>query len=442
MGKKLSGSLYVTMLMMTVLPVAFLGIAITIFCSGWYIQAIHGQIESELENICNLTLAEIDVLYPGDYMLEGAEASSLRKGNAVLEDAHKVMDQVKEETGIDLTLFYHDTRVLTTIRDENGDRIVGSHSSAIVAQQVYEAGVPGFYARADVMGENYFSYYRPVCNSDGNCVGMMFAGKPSREISRTIRYSFIPAALMIACIVFAAGCICFRWSCRVISHIHMIQDFLTAMSEGRFSAEMNPLIMKRNDEIGRMGNSAVQMQHSIRNLVEKDALTGLNNRRFGIEKLDETQKNARIDGKPFSVALGDIDFFKKINDTYGHDCGDLVLKEVSALLCRHMEGKGFAVRWGGEEFLLVYTRLHAKEAAEHVEEILKEIRLLRIPYGDCTVCLTMSFGVTEGGINEKADVFIKVADDKLYYGKRHGRNQVICRLPEERNGDGMETTSL
>ncbi|MBO5094960.1 MAG: diguanylate cyclase [Lachnospiraceae bacterium] len=434
MKKKISGSLYGTMLRMVMLPMAVLGILVTLFCVHQYTKIIHSEVEASLENVCNLTLTAIDTWYPGDYTLEGDEQKTVRKGDTVLNGHFQIIDKVKEATGIDVTLFYYDTRILTTIADENGSRIIGTGCNALVLQDVYETGTPKFYEDIDVMGQRYFSYYKPVFNSDGSVVGMVFAGKPSQEIAEKIRYLLIPTVLIMIAILTIATYICFQWAHGAIVHIQVIQRFLESMSEGKFSQKIPSMISRRNDEIGRMGKSVVQMQNSFRNLVERDVLTGLNNRRFGIVKLEETQERAKITGMPFAIALGDIDFFKTVNDTYGHDCGDLVLKEVSALMRRHMSGKGFAVRWGGEEFLLVYTKARLKEASEAVEEILQEIRELAISYEGRIVRLTMSFGVTQGEAFEHHDDFIRAADRKLYYAKRHGRNRAVSVLPEETDG--------
>lgn len=438
MKKKISGSLYGTMLMMVVLPMAVLGIIVTLFCAHQYTNIIQGEVEASLENVCNLTLTAIDTLYPGDYTLTEEESgqTTIRRGNVVLNGRFQLVDKVKEATGVGVTFFYYDTRIMTTITDENGSRIVGTGCNALVFHDVYETGMPKFYENVDVMGQSYFSYYKPVRDSEGEVIGMMFAGKPSKEIAQKTRRLLIPTVLIIIAILLIVTCICFQWARGAISHIQVIQRFLEAMSEGKFSQKMPSAISRRNDEIGRMGKSVVQMQNSFRNLVERDVLTGLNNRRFGIVKLEETQEHAKVTGVPFAVALGDIDFFKKVNDTYGHDCGDLVLKEVSALLRRHMSGKGFAVRWGGEEFLLVYTSAPVKEAAGYVEDILQEIRELAIPYEEHTVRLTMSFGVTQGGAFEPQDDFIRAADHKLYYAKGHGRNRAVSVLPEENGAAG------
>lgn len=421
---------------------AVLGIVVSIFCVNQYIRAIRREVKLELENVCNLTLAAMDEFYPGDFRLEEEDQSILYKGEKLLTNDYQILDRIKQETGVELTFFYFDTRMLTTIIDKNGTRNIGTKCRDDVLQDVYRDGMSQFYESVEIMGEDYFSYYEPVYNSDGECVGMVFAGKLSKHIAETVWNFIMLDVLVILATLVAVGYLCFRWTDRMVSHIRIIQGFLAEMSEGKLSEEMDPSIMKRNDEFGKMGSSIVQMQHSIRNLVERDALTGLYNRRFGIAKLGETQKSARVDGMPFTVALGDIDYFKKINDTYGHECGDLVLKRMASLLISHIKGKGFVVRWGGEEFLLVYTKMNKTESLKCLEELMQEIRALSIPYGDSVVRLTMSFGVTEGDVNQKENVFIKVADDKLYYGKRNGRDQVVSQLPKEGEGHGVADASV
>ncbi len=439
---KFCGSLYGAMFRITIIPMAVLGIVVSIFCVNQYIRAIRREVKLELENVCNLTLAAMDEFYPGDFRLEEEDQSILYKGEKLLTNDYQILDRIKQETGVELTFFYFDTRMLTTIIDKNGTRNIGTKCRDDVLQDVYRDGMSQFYESVEIMGEDYFSYYEPVYNSDGECVGMVFAGKLSKHIAETVWNFIMLDVLVILATLVAVGYLCFRWTDRMVSHIRIIQGFLAEMSEGKLSEEMDPSIMKRNDEFGKMGSSIVQMQHSIRNLVERDALTGLYNRRFGIAKLGETQKSARVDGMPFTVALGDIDYFKKINDTYGHECGDLVLKRMASLLISHIKGKGFVVRWGGEEFLLVYTKMNKTESLKCLEELMQEIRALSIPYGDSVVRLTMSFGVTEGDVNQKENVFIKVADDKLYYGKRNGRDQVVSQLPKEGEGHGVADASV
>ena len=173
-----------------------------------------------------------------------------------------------------------------------------------------------------------------------------------------------------------------------------------------------------------MGRYVVRMQRSLRDLIELDQLTGLYNRRYVQRKLELVQNKSIETGVPFSVAIGDIDFFKKVNDTYGHECGDAVLMDVSARMRELMKGRGFAARWGGEEFLLVFESYRLEMAADSLEDLLNVIRSRTIAFQGEKVKVTMTFGVVEGS-GDRLDSIIGSADEKLYYGKNNGRNQVV-----------------
>ena len=125
------------------------------------------------------------------------------------------------------------------------------------------------------------------------------------------------------------------------------------------------------------------------------------------------------------MAIGDIDFFKRVNDTYGHECGDLVLKNIAACLKRHMAGKGFAARWGGEEFLLVYDHMDVREAYRYLQRLNFEIHDLDSCFDGRTVRITMTFGLVPGDTDDISQL-LRNADQKLYDGKAAGRDCIMC----------------
>lgn len=172
-----------------------------------------------------------------------------------------------------------------------------------------------------------------------------------------------------------------------------------------------------------MEQKLVDYNKKLKKLASVDELTGLYNRRNMMERLEgmENQKIAQI----CSVAIGDIDFFKKVNDVYGHECGDLMLQEMAALMNGFMQGKGCVARWGGEEFLLLFEGLNGDEAHTQLFHLLKQIRALSVMYGGQEVKATMTFGLTEYIDGQKINAVIKEADDKLYQGKASGRNRVV-----------------
>ena len=132
-------------------------------------------------------------------------------------------------------------------------------------------------------------------------------------------------------------------------------------------------------------------------------------------------------GIRYSVSIGDIDFFKKFNDTYGHECGDVVLKEVALVLRESLQPYGFAARWGGEEFLLVYENIDGTRAGELTVETLQRIRDHDVEYEGEIHKVTMSFGVTESDKERTMDEDVNAADVLLYEAKETGRNRVVYK---------------
>jgi len=155
-----------------------------------------------------------------------------------------------------------------------------------------------------------------------------------------------------------------------------------------------------------------------------DALTGLFNRRKALEYI----KNLMNDSgnyMGFCLCICDIDFFKKVNDVYGHDFGDEVLKGISRILMEEMSGKNFAARWGGEEFLLLFPECNGDEAFIKLEDIRRRIKNLKVKKDDKEISVTMTFGLAEYDFNHDLTTTLKEADEKLYQGKEQGRDRII-----------------
>ena len=162
-----------------------------------------------------------------------------------------------------------------------------------------------------------------------------------------------------------------------------------------------------------------------------DALTGSRNRGYLMDTLPQEIKRAGRYGQAFSLVMSDIDFFKKINDSYGHPAGDAVLKayvRTMQSLCR--EDVDWVARYGGEEFVLVLPDTGPEGAEVLAERIRAAAAELAVPVKDRAVRFTVSFGVTgfpAGGYKESisAESIISAADRCLYSAKEHGRNRIV-----------------
>lgn len=421
--KSLSG-LNLSFLKMTLIPLMLLGVIVSVFVYGRMTNIMCDQIEVELKNTSLIVQYTYEYAYPGDYEAVGKEQVAVVKGEKVLNGDYSLIDSIKEKTRSEITFFWGNTRVLTTITDGNGERVTGSTIRSSVVEQVLEQGNSKFYNNIIIDGKRYFAYYRPVKNSDGTCVGMIAVLKREDIVKQKIFNSVLPALIIVFAGMIIMTVISYRCSSSLIKRINKIKNFLTRTSNGDFAVRLDEAVLKYHDEISEMGRFAANMQDSLRSMVEQDALTEINNRRYGDKILIEVHEKYKKNKTPFSVAIVDIDFFKAINDTYGHQCGDLVLKDIAGILKASMHGKGFAVRWGGEEFLLVFDGIELDKAYEYLKEIVNKIRNNETIYNEYRIKITVTCGITAGS-NQPVHMIVKDADNKLYEGKQNGRNRIV-----------------
>nr|WP_321259624.1 diguanylate cyclase [uncultured Pseudodesulfovibrio sp.] len=179
----------------------------------------------------------------------------------------------------------------------------------------------------------------------------------------------------------------------------------------------------------RVGHSIEMLENIalIQDLSYKDPLTRLHNRRYFFENADQFVENARTQGQTISIAMLDIDFFKKVNDTYGHDGGDIVLKDISALIRSTFSENAITCRFGGEEFCVLLAHEAGTNALVPFEELRQSIENTVIQIDTQTTKITISTGVCSE--SETVEAMLKIADSRLYTAKETGRNRVIGKPP-------------
>lgn len=165
-----------------------------------------------------------------------------------------------------------------------------------------------------------------------------------------------------------------------------------------------------------------RINKQLEELATKDFLTDLVNRRRFFEHLESAMADARIHNTGLSVVMFDLDFFKRINDTFGHDSGDVVLKNTALRVRELLRGSDCAARFGGEEFIILLRETRIDAALAIAEAVRSKIAT--VPY-DLVGAVSASFGVAEWNTKEDARALINRADRALYVAKQTGRNRVI-----------------
>lgn len=168
-----------------------------------------------------------------------------------------------------------------------------------------------------------------------------------------------------------------------------------------------------------------KINENLERMANLDALTGLSNRRHMNEHMAGLVYEYNRSGKTFTIAIGDVDFFKKVNDTYGHDTGDHVLSTLASLFSKYMKGKGHVARWGGEEFLFAFENMNIEKAYQQLDALRQEIEAMPVQFKEYNFQISMTFGMEEFNNRLGIEATINRADEKLYKGKTSGRNQVV-----------------
>ena len=209
-----------------------------------------------------------------------------------------------------------------------------------------------------------------------------------------------------------------------------VVQIVAAEDEGPLASLMVPYINVYLREAGPVIEAKRLMEHLRENAL-RDPMTGLHNRRFIEEYVNALVSGSQRRKKPFSVLMLDLDFFKQVNDTHGHEAGDKVIKTLADILQRNVRTSDMAVRYGGEEFLIVLVDTGIDAAVNVAEKIRLEVEGTKIPLPNGMLQKTISIGVAE--FPKDSDTFwqvVKFADVALYQAKSTGRNRVVRFTPD------------
>lgn len=177
----------------------------------------------------------------------------------------------------------------------------------------------------------------------------------------------------------------------------------------------------------------IKLLYNTRHIAETDGLTGINNRMHFNKLFEEQAKHTVQNGEKLTVAMFDIDHFKRINDTYGHLVGDEVIKAIAHMAYRKVEEQdfGFICRYGGEEFVIVLPNFEINQALTLIQELHHEIASAQVKAYDQTVSMNVSIGISSyPELCGDVEQLIKRADWSMYYAKEHGRGQIKVDGPD------------
>ena len=243
-------------------------------------------------------------------------------------------------------------------------------------------------------------------------------GAEIAAVSRQTGHASGPVELRVRCKDGTNKAIEFHYVDLLDQGIWMMNDVTEQNYMEESMRAINDHLMERLGEIN-------SLQEQLRQQAMHDSLTGLFNRRYLDEMLERELARAKREGPPLTVMMLDIDYFKKLNDTYGHQAGDEVLRCLADLLRDHSRAEDIPCRYGGEEFLLVLPNMGRDDALSRAEQWRHEFEVMRMRFGKDTLSSTISIGIaTFPDHGHTRDTLIEAADKALYAAKHNGRNRV------------------
>lgn len=206
------------------------------------------------------------------------------------------------------------------------------------------------------------------------------------------------------------------------------ESFDTLINKDQIEARQR-LAVNVSERIG-LSLSILNFHNALKDMSIRDALTGLYNRRYMDESLEREIFRANRKKTPLGIIMLDIDHFKRFNDTFGHEAGDAILRELGALLRRNIRSSDIACRYGGEEFILILPDAILEMTQNRAEQLREMVKLIHIQWGNQSLGpATLSFGVAVfPDHGSTAEAVVKMADMALYRAKSEGRDRVCVAI--------------
>ena len=254
------------MLLCAFLPISTLGIIIVIIAMTSLKTSIIDQVESSLRGTASATMAAYDQ-NSGSYTM--AENGDIWKGGYNISRSEKLLDTIKEKSGMEVTFFYGTQRIMTSIKDENGERILGSPVGTKIEEMVLKNGQEYFSNSVSVDGEMYYGYYVPIFQDDDRAepIGMVFAGVNKNETLSSVLGIVLHIIIIVAAIALIGMVIAGLVANSISKALNAEIDCVEQVATGNLNVSLNQKHMGRKDEVGDLTRAISKLQSDLRNII-------------------------------------------------------------------------------------------------------------------------------------------------------------------------------
>ncbi|MCM1180486.1 MAG: methyl-accepting chemotaxis protein [Clostridium sp.] len=252
-------------ILMVLFPLLFMSVMGIVMGGSNQEKTAYKLIEEKLQAVAVNVESLYDVYSEGDYSYEGG---ILKKGDANLSENYELIDHIKKESGLEITLFWGNERAITTVTDAQGNRAVGTTIDADFAQDILNGKEQSHFTKdIEIAGSDYCGYYIPMTQENGEIVGLIFTGRAKADVEKDIRNSQASMAagmLIVFVITFIIITILVR---KIIDALKGTIERLDDLATGKLDFEMHEKMLQRADEIGEMSNSIQGLIHEFKGII-------------------------------------------------------------------------------------------------------------------------------------------------------------------------------
>ena len=291
-------------LSVAVLPVLLLGIVTIVITLTQVKSSLISEVKDSLSGTAATTLAAYNQ-HSGSYLR--ADNGDVWKGGYNISKSESLLDNIKEESGMDVTFFYGNERIMTSAKDRDGNRILGSPAGEIIVEKVLKGGENYFSSSVSLDGTLNYGYYIPIYQkgTDSEPIGMIFAGVDKQAKDNTINGIILMVLLsvifvMVACIVIAV-----IMSVSITRSLHKGISKVQKVADGELGSPIEEKLLKRNDEVGDLAKAIDTLQKALQNIVSKIAQS-TDNIKMAANELGVTAKDTNYTMKQVEDAVSSI----------------------------------------------------------------------------------------------------------------------------------------
>lgn len=308
MRKVRKRSIKVFLVGMALVPVVIVAVMMGIISAASMKEGMREEALTGLKYTCTAVQAGYRALNDEPFVL--AEDGSLMKGNFNLSKDEELIDSWTEGQAVDVTIFYGDTRMSTSLRSkETGERIIGTKANDAVVKKVLEGKEEFKSTKVEINGQNYYAYYMPLRNPNGDIVGMVFAGEPSKQVDSYIskQVAIIVGAVVLCIIIFIIASILISGGLAKV--IALAKTIVDELSKGdltfRLQGETHDRIMSRKDELGDMSRAINNLSKELRTIIG-DIQNSAEEVLSSGEELDGLASQTSLNADEISRAVEDV----------------------------------------------------------------------------------------------------------------------------------------